>query len=88
LSISRNEWNFVDTGVTSYIHPAKFYLGINLEKLHSNSLLTGISSTQTAINVLLNLGTATSTSANINLILNYDVLLEIDLINRQCAIKQ
>jgi hypothetical protein len=88
LSISRNEWNFVDTGVTSYITPAKFYVGFNLEKMHSNSLLTGISSTQTAINVLFNLGTVMTSSANINLILNYDVLLEIDLINRQCAIKQ
>jgi len=37
LSISRNEWNFVDTGTTSYITPAKFYVGFNLEKLHSNS---------------------------------------------------
>ena len=88
LSISRNEWNFTDSQTTTILVPGKFYVGFNLEKLHSNSLLTGISSTQTAINVLLNLGTVMTAAANINLILNYDVLLEIDLVNRQCAIKQ
>jgi hypothetical protein len=88
LSISRNEWNFTDNQTTTYVVPGKFYVGFNIEKMHSNSLLTGISSLQTAINVIINLGTAMSASANINLILNYDVLLEIDLVNRQCAIKQ
>ena len=88
LAISRTEWNFTDSSTTSIITPGKFYVGFNLEKMHSNNLLTGISSTQTAINVLLNLNTAMTQAANINLILNYDVLLEIDLINRQCAIKQ
>ena len=88
LSISRNEWNFIDSGTTTVIVCGKFYVGFNLEKLHSNNLLTGISSTQTAINLIMNIGTAMSSNANINLILNYDALLEIDLVNRQCAIKQ
>jgi len=88
LAISRTEWNFNDSSTTSIITPGKFIVGINLEKMHSNSLLTGISSTQTAVNLIMNLGTAMSTSSNINLILSYDALIEIDLINRQCSIKQ
>lgn len=88
LSISRNEWNVIDSDTTLPMVPGKFILGFNLEKIHNNSLLTGISSTQTAINFIMNLNSVPSNNVNINMILNYDVLLEIDLINRQCSIKQ
>lgn len=88
LSISRNEWNMTDDSTSLIYVPGKFIVGFNLEKLHSSSLLTGISSTQTAVNLIMNLGTAMTTAANVNLVLNFDALIEIDLVNRQCTIKQ
>ena len=38
LAISRTEWNFTDSSTTSIITPGKFYVGFNLEKMHSNNL--------------------------------------------------
>jgi hypothetical protein len=88
MSISNLEFNYNDSQTTQCEIPGKFIFAFNLEKLHSKSLLTGTSSQSSAINVNMNFGTATSAPATLNLILNYDALLEIDLENRQCSIKQ
>ena len=88
LSISRNEWSMTQDSTTLTTVPGKFYVGFNLEKIHSSNLLTGLSSNQSAINLIMNIGSLMTSNANINMILNYDALLEIDLVNRQCSIKQ
>ena len=44
----------------------------------SKNLLNGSSSQNSPINVLLNIATATTAARNLNLVLNYDALIEID----------
>jgi hypothetical protein len=90
FSISNLEFNATDQGgyTPSIAAPGKFYVGFNLEKMRGNSLLTGISSQQSAINLLLNFPVATSFPTTCNLIINHDALIEIDVLNRQVSIKQ
>jgi hypothetical protein len=84
-SLSINSIEFLRQGndTTTTAEPAKFYLGVNTEKLHSGSLLTGVSSCGSAILLNINTGTATAQAYNINLIINYDALIQIDPINQQ-----
>ena len=61
--------------------PGKFIIGIDTTKLgcaSSKKLLNGVSSQNSPISVLLNIITATGAQRNLNLILNYDALIEID----------
>ena len=57
VSINFKEFSICDTTVgsanatSSITVPAKFYVGFNLQKLHSNALLTGISTNNSNITV-------------------------------------
>jgi hypothetical protein len=56
LSINSFEFSALDTPTTAFpvqtlTAPAKFYVGFNLQKLHSNALLTGISTNNSNITV-------------------------------------
>jgi len=87
VSISPVEWLRVLGDTTTNIAPGKFIVGTNTEIVRSpESLLTGISSQNTPISLLLST-TATSEACNCNLIINFDALLEIDTTNRQVSLK-
>ncbi len=88
LSINAVEWNRVGNEITTVTEPAKFYLGFNLEKLHTNALLTGISTQNSAITVLLSTSTATAQAHTVNLLLSYDALIEVDTASRMVTVKQ
>lgn len=88
FSINSVEWNRVGNDTSTADTPAKFYLGFCLEKIHSNAILTGISSQNSAITFRVNTSTATAQAHTINLILNYDALIEVDTVNKQCSVKQ
>ena len=75
------------TASTSYDVPGKFYIGTSLEKLNSDSLLTGISTQSSNIGYRINLGAATSSTVQITLIVNHDSIFEIDLINRDVVVR-
>lgn len=72
--------------------PAKFVVGIPLEKVVPaspyalTSLLSGVSATQSPINVLLNIGTALNTAFNFYLVAEYDEIIEIIPAMRQVNI--
>lgn len=87
FSINAIEYSYISNGTTSPSAPAKFYIGTSLEKLNSDSLLTGISTQNSAISYRLSLGTATSQAHTITLVVNYDALFEVDTVNRQVALK-
>lgn len=88
LSINNIEWNRQGITIpTTLTEPAKFFVGLSLEKMHSNALLTGISTQNSAITVLLSTGTPTSQAHTVNLILSYDALIEIDVSSRQVSVK-
>ena len=87
LSINSIEWNRIDNDVTTTAEPGKFYLGFNLEKLHTNALLTGVSTQNSAITVLLSTSTATAQAHTVNLLLSYDALIEVDTNARMVSVK-
>jgi hypothetical protein len=86
MSINAVEFNRVSGDTTTYIEPAKHYVGISLEKMHSG-LLTGISTQNSPISLQL-YTTAVAQALTVNLILNYDALIEIDPQNKQVSVKQ
>ena len=84
LSVNAVEFLRQLNDATTTNEPAKFYLGVNTERLHSHSLLTGVSSCGSAILLNINVGsTATLQAYNVNLIINYDALIQIVPINQQ-----
>lgn len=88
MAINTVEFLAVDSTVpTTAVAPGKFYLGFALEKLHSNALLTGISTNNSNITVNINQSTATSFAHQCNLLLVYDALIEIDVVNKQATVR-
>ena len=89
LSINTLEFNRSSTASNTTIHaPGKFYLGCSVEKINSNSLLTGISTQNSPISYRISTGGSIgANSSTITLVVNYDALIEVDLVNRQCSVK-
>ncbi len=77
FSINSIEWNLDDGDATTLVAPAKFFIGVDTEKVDSEFIMSGISSQSSAISANIQLGTATTDAHNIHLILNYDAVLEI-----------
>jgi hypothetical protein len=62
----------------------KSYIGFPLEKLHLiTSMMSGISTANQPITLTINLFTATPAAVNVNMIILYDMILEIDMHNHQ-----
>lgn len=87
LAINAREYIALDTNITNINQPAKFYIGFNLQKLHSNSLLTGITTNNSNVSVNVEQTALTLVTRQCNLILAYDALIEIDLVNKQSSVK-
>lgn len=87
FAISAVEFGYLSGGTTTAAAPAKFYIGTSVEKLNSDSLLTGISTQNSPISYRISTGTATAQVHTITLIVNYDALFEVDTVNRQTALK-
>ena len=83
MSINTNEWA-VGANTTAanllYYEPGKGIFGVNLEKCQSTDhvMMSGVSTYNSPINVLINCPTATTNACNINLILDYDAIIVID----------
>ena len=77
LSVNNVEFDRVNGDTSTADQPAKFVVGVNLEKLSSGSLLTGISTANSPISLLINSSVATTHALNMHLILNYDALMQI-----------
>ena len=91
ISINTVEISYTDAAcVTTITQSAKFIVGIDCYKLGSGSsynLLNGTSSQNSPINVLLNLVQVTAAVWNLNLVIRYNALLEIDLETRMLSAK-
>ena len=90
MSINSLEYAYVSASMTSVPIPAKFWVGVCLQKLTipQKAFFTGISTQNSPITVLINIGTATSQAHNVMLILNYDAIIEIDTSTKQCILIQ
>lgn len=88
MSINRVEFSYLTANpTTTAFAPAKFFIGTSVERLNSDSLLTGISTQNSPISYRINTGTSTGAAASISLIVNYDALIEIDTMTRQASVK-
>ncbi len=86
MSINSVEWSQT-TGTA--IQPAKFIVGVPTEVLaNEDTLMTGVSSNNSAITLNVVSGTATGAVHNLHLILNYDALIHIDLESGQAFLKK
>jgi hypothetical protein len=89
LSINSIEFGRIGTDSTTSDEPAKFWLGISTEKYTgSHALLTGISSGNSPIMFNFSANIALTQAYNINMIINYDALIEIDVENQQVNVKK
>jgi hypothetical protein len=90
MAIDNNEWLYRDSAITSSATgtrvnvPAKFIVGTNTRKMDTPALFTGISSQNSPITAIVNVGsTATGLSYSPILVLLYDSILEIDTLTKQ-----
>lgn len=87
LSIGATEFIATPSTATSIVIPGKFYVGVNTMKLSDSVdyMFTGISSANSQINVILNIGTAVEATNALTALLfaNYDAIYEIDTLTRQ-----
>ena len=92
LSINSIEFNYASNGTTTALIPSKFIIGIPLEKLHipsDKAILTGVSTNNSNITVNINMGaTPTPVAYNVNLILNYDAIIEVDTATKDARVRQ
>ena len=89
-SISAKEWAYTQASTVTTTSPAKFFIGTNTEKIQdgSNALLSGISTSNSPISLVLSLGTQTGQAMNVLLLCLYDVLIEVDTVMKSATIKQ
>jgi hypothetical protein len=96
MSINSVEFSQLASGATASTaaEPAKCYFAVPLSKIQSAnpyqavSLLSGVSAASTPINVLVNIGTATNSNMNLQLVAQYTSLIEIDPMSKQVRIVQ
>jgi hypothetical protein len=86
MSINANEYAISEQTQTSVYIPAKFYVAVNTQRLSVpyKALFTGVSSQNSPITAVINLGSA-ALSQNITALLAiyYDAIIEIDLATKQ-----
>lgn len=94
FSINTNEWRqdintASNDAAISFFEPGKFIVGVNLDKVQSGDhvLMAGASTYNTPISVNVNIGTAMTQGANLNLILDYDAVLVLDPRARQLSVR-
>ena len=94
FSINTNEWSQVINTASNdasidFTKPGKFLVGVNLQKTGSGDqvLMAGASTYNTPISVNVNINTAMTQGANLNLILDYDAILVLDPRARQLSVR-
>ena len=88
MSINTREFDKTDAVSTTYIAPAKFWVGFNLQKLtiESKAFFSGVSTNNSPITAIINVNTATTQAYNAMLIAVFDAIIEIDTQSKQCVI--
>lgn len=87
MSISSVEFAYVGNNTTTIAAPAKMIIGIPLERIRGG-LMSGVSSQNSSISVILNTGTATAQQHNVNLVLCADQIIQVDLTSGQVSVRQ
>jgi hypothetical protein len=88
MSIIPIEYHYIDGETDSGVIPAKFYVGVNTERLSTNqTIISGTSSQLSPISVRVNIPTTTTHQHNVTLVTVFDALIELNVITRQANIK-
>lgn len=90
-SINTNEFNYNSTAaLCTYQTPGKFFVGVSTEKMtQSNSMLSGVSSSDSPISYRINTGTSIgANNSTVSLIVNYDALIIVDPSSKQTVVKE
>ena len=90
-SINAQEFHYNDAnlGATTLTGPAKFYFGCNTERLStSNTLISGVSTNSSPINLRISTGTTTTQAYNFYLIALYDALIVVQPELRQASVRE
>jgi hypothetical protein len=89
FSITKDEFEKQGDDDTTVEDSAKFYPSVNTEKISSNkTLLSGVSTNGLPIGLRINTSTPTPVAYTVNLITLYDILIEIDPMNRTVDVKK
>ena len=87
MSILPVEFARNEATVTTVALPGRFYVGQNVERLQTSAMVTGVSSLNTAINLRMDIPTATTLGHQVSLICLYDSILTIDLMSKQASVR-
>ncbi len=92
IAIPQKQWDDVaslgTTTASTQFEPASHFVGINSEKLSTNSvMMSGESSQLTPINVRLNPSMATDGAATLTLYCCYDALISLNVASRQLQVR-
>jgi hypothetical protein len=89
FSINPQEFNFTNTATTDPQLLGKFFVGVNTERLSSNSvMLSGVSSQNSPISCRIDLSTSTTNAQILNLIALFDAIIEVNIANKQVNVLQ
>lgn len=90
MAINAVEFAYDEDSTTSLSQPGKFYVGFSMVKCsgQAKAMLNGTSSQNSPITVQLNIGTATVTTKNCSLVLNYDAIIMIDPRTKMVRVNQ
>jgi len=85
MAIGGTEFLSTQTTATTISIPGKFYVATNTQRLTQSQdyMFTGISSTNSQINVIINMGTANTYAVNAYLVANYDAIFEFNVLTKQ-----
>ncbi len=77
-----------DANASTVFEPASHFVGVNTEKLSTNSvMMSGSSSQLTPISVRLETSEATAADATLTLFACYDALISLNVVSRQVAVR-
>ena len=87
MAISPLEWSRDDNVTTTETSPAKFFVGVNTERLDTNGvMLSGVSTALVPISLNVRCDTA-PTATLAHLVTLFDAIIQINLINKTCSVK-
>lgn len=88
MAIAPRDWKLDDNDTTSRENPAKFMIGVNTERLDTNSvMLSGISTALTPISLHVRCNTAPSQATSAHLVTLFDAIIQVNLFAKTCSVK-
>ena len=89
MSINQVEFKKIESSTSTHDDPAKFYVGVNTERLpESSTLLTGVSSQLAPIHLRVEFGSHQTAEAHlITLITLHDVIVNCNILTKQASVK-